>query len=309
MNPQRFGFIFHVGLYNYYAFDDMKSIAKRKIVNGSEWYYGRLIAGPYMPPSGSKLTKEYHQDNFGNSSYFDVELNITREKIQIWMDICKICGATYVLITSRHHDGYCLWNTSTTDRKSNIDLLQIFKEEAENRDIEFGFYYSWLEFGKSMTVKYFLDVCLPQVKELIEYNPKYFWFDGDWEIKQKSNYITMDRILEELIEREILFNNRLGKRNREWKIEPSFYVFEDRFIPEEYMENWQHITTIGVSWGFNKLQNETHYKTGKQLFDLHNKVRELGGSLLLNLATDHNGDIDDTELESLYDYYELVNKC
>lgn len=305
MNPGDIGFIFHVGLYNFYAFDDIKNVHKRKIMNGSEWYYGRLIAGNYMPPASHKETKQHHEEN-GYGDYFDAQLNIGRDSIEHWIDVCSLFGAKYVIITTRHHDGYCLWNTNTTKKKSIVDIIQIFTNEAKHRGIKVGFYYSWMEFGTPMTVDYFNSVCIPQVTELLEYEPDMFWFDGDWDIKQKSIYKTMDIFLQILTDRGISFNDRLGKikkENRPWTIEPSYRVFEDRHIPSGYTQNWQHINTIGVSWGYNKQQRGEHYKCGTELLELYNTITKKGGSLLLNIATDHNGAIDEYEDESLYQFY------
>lgn len=307
MDAGELGFIFHVGIYNYFAYDDLTGVSRRNIMNGSEWYYGRLTSGTFRPPAGSASTKKHHETHYHDVDYFDVKLNINRESIKDWLELCKELGATYVILTSRHHDGYCLWDTQTTTLKSKKDLVQIFKEEAELLDLKFGIYYSWLEFNRSMTIKYFNDVCVPQLLELIDYSPDMFWFDGDWEIKQKGNFKVMDDILEILVERGIRFNDRLGKRNK-YTIDPSYRVSEDRFIPEEFIENWQHINTIGLSWGYNKEQESKHYKSGQDLADLYIKVTELGGSLLLNIATDSDGNIDQNELQSLCELYEIINE-
>jgi alpha-L-fucosidase len=107
-------------------------------------------------------------------------------------------------------------------------------------------------------------------------------------------------ILEKLVENRILFNDRIGRRV--FSMEPSFRVFSDRFIPIEYTENWQHINTIGVSWGYNKEQSDKHYKSGQDLRNLVRRVTDLGGSILLNIATDETGRIDPREQEALYLY-------
>lgn len=303
MESGSLGFIFHVGLYNYFAYDDVRGVERRNIMNGSEWYYSRLNATGYRKPGGTEATKRHHAEQ--DVEYFDAPLNITRETICDWLEFCKNLGATYVIITSKHHDGYCLWPTSN-EHHSDVDIIQIFKEEAEKAELKFGIYYSWMEVDHSMTIDYFNSVCCEQINELIEYEPDFFWFDGDWEIKQKKNLATMDVILNKLHEKGITFNDRLGKRDS-YPVEPDFRVFSDRYIPKEPINNWQHINTIGVSWGYNKEQTKKHYKTGKQLTELYLQVTELGGSLCLNIATDHEGTVDPNELESLVEFYQIVN--
>jgi len=145
------GIIFHIGLYSVYGFDSVNSAKRRNIMNGSEWYIERLSVNEktFRPVSGWKETQEFHKKNFNNQNYYDAKLNITKKEIKKWMKTCK--NFKYVILTSKHHDGFCLWDTKTTDLKYNI--LDMFKKYAKKYDLVFGIYYSWLEFGKPFTVK------------------------------------------------------------------------------------------------------------------------------------------------------------
>ena len=272
---------------------------KRKIQNGSEWYYGRLIeSGTYRPISGHKTTKEHHLTNFGNGNYFDNIDKIIddKEKIKNWVKTCKNNGASYIILTSKHHDGVCLWNTNTTNKKSKLDILDIFKNECIENNIDFGFYYSWLEFGQPFSVNYFTHVCLPQIEELLKYNPKYMWFDGHWKITQKSIIKSISKIIETMKSGGILINDRIGGNNYE---QCDYRVFSDRYIPTEKLNiKWQHVNTIGYSWGYNKTQ-VTDYKTGEDIYKLYLQITDLGGELLLNIGPNQNGDIIDEELSVL----------
>jgi hypothetical protein len=211
-----YGIIIHYGLYSYYAYDDIKSAKRRLIQNGSEWYYGRLIEkGTYRPISGHVSTKENHKTEHYDCDYFDNLDKITddEEKIKHWVKICKKNGAS--ILTSKHHDGVCLWNTETTDKKSKIDICEIFKTECMLNNIEFGFYYSWLEFDKPFTVDYFTNICLPQINELLKYKPKYMWFDGHWKITQKSIIKSIGNLIQTMKDLGILINDRIGGKEFE----------------------------------------------------------------------------------------------
>lgn len=77
------GIIVHYGLYSIYAYDDITSAKRRKIQNGSEWYYPRLLeTGSFRPISGHVETQNYHCKYYENCDYFDQSqnLNPTRQK-------------------------------------------------------------------------------------------------------------------------------------------------------------------------------------------------------------------------------------
>lgn len=297
-------FIFHVGLYSFFGYDDIKSARRRSLKNGSEWFYERLRGRAYRPVSGSSETQQYHAVKYGAGyDYFRAPFLITRQNICNWLDLCVKCKATYVLITSKHHDGFCLWNTNTTSRKSSNDVVQIFKEEALNRGLYFGIYYSWYEFENSMTIDYFNRICLPQLRELITYSPSTIWFDGDWVIKTKAIISEIANICYYLRSNGISINDRITAENRGYA---SYHVGPDRFIPDTYMQNWQHITTIGLSWGYNSQQEPPDYKSGRDLYNLLNRVVSLGGTMLLNIGPRHDGTLDENELRSLLELSELL---
>lgn len=298
-----YGIIIHYGLYSYYGYDNVKSAMKRKIQNGSEWYYGRLIDNnKFRPISGSDFTKQYHFAKHNNINYFDNIDKITNDenKIKNWIRIAKQNKATYIILTSKHHDGVCLWNTNTDSKKSHLNLLEIFANECESENIDFGFYYSWFEFGKPFTLKYFEDYCVKQLNEIIEFGPKYLWFDGDWMITQKKIITEIKQnIIPNIKSKGIIINDRIGVKDNDYSL-CDYRVFEDRFIPNKKLNiKWQHINTIGYSWGFNKEQKEDDYKNGIEIYNLYKKVIELEGDFLINLGPDIDGNIIDKELEAI----------
>lgn len=297
MNPiPQLGMIFHIGLYSFFGYDDIKSARRRRVGNGSEWYLERLQERSYRPVSGSDNTQKNHLKYGINYNYFNAPFSVNRERISEWMDICVKCRATYVIITTRHHDGFCLWNTKTTNKKTQEDIVLIFKEEAEKRGLIFGIYYSWFEFLETMTIDYFTRICIPQINELLTYSPRMIWFDGSWKITQKMLLEYIRNMVIFLKNNGIVINDRIGESNKDVA---SFYVGSDRFIPSQPMNNWQHINTIGLSWGYNKEQEDCDYKSGRQLFELLKTVVFLGGNLLLNIGPKHDGFLDSHELRSL----------
>lgn len=297
-----FGIIIHYGLYSYYGYDDIQSAKKRRVQNGSEWYYGRLIdTNNFRPISGQSYTKKYHKEHFDGIDYFDNLDKIIGDenRVKNWVMFAKQNKASHIILTSKHHDGICLWNTQTKSRKSILDICKIFCDECKKENIDFGFYYSWFEFGKPFNVKYFNDFCVQQINELLLYHPKYMWFDGDWKITQKSIQHSIRNIAVNMKNRGIIINDRLGITDGDYSI-CDYRVFSDRYMPTEKIDiKWQHVNTVGYSWGYNKQQQGADYKNGKQLYELYNKTVEMGGEFLINIGPDSDGNIVKNEMEAI----------
>jgi len=316
------GVIFHFGIYSVTAFDSVDSARRRKTQNGSEWYLKRLRVEPgsYRPTSGWRETQEHHDKNHKGADYFDLAdgISVGKKDIDDWMDVCREIGASYAILTSRHHDGFCLWNTKTTESNScmrgpKIDIVKMFRDSALEHGLEFGIYYSWFEFERRFTVEYFDTVCVPQIQELINYQPTHWWFDGDWVITQQVILGKIDRLCEEIRSNigNVQINDRIcmGKRVSVPDY-CSYRVFSDRYMPaavgaEKPGCRWQHINTIGYSWGYNRQQKEGDHKTGTELFDLYQRVRQLGGEFLINIGPKGTGDISEYERHSLMDFAKI----
>lgn len=295
-----FGIIIHYGVYSHFAYDDIKSARRRRIQNGSEWYYGRLSeTGTFRPISGHQNTKTYHAQTHGDSDYFDsiCELTTNPDQVREWVRVAKSAGATSAVLTTRHHDGVCLWNTATTARKSEMDICRVFIDECRRLEITPGFYYSWFEFGAPFTVSYFRTVCLPQLNELMTYAPEIMWFDGDWKMTQKNVCAEVHALVERMLSRGIQVNDRTGKG-----APPAgcIRVFADRYIPSEPLDiAWQHVNTIGLSWGYNREQTPADFKSATDIRALMARVGSLGGRFLLNIGPMADGTICAEELACL----------
>jgi alpha-L-fucosidase len=299
------GAIVHYGLYSIYAYDDIESAKRRKISNGSEWYYLRLKSeNSFRPISGYKKTIEYHDKYFNNCNYFDQKenLNPSRKNISKFVKQCKTFGFKYIILTAKHHDGFCLFDTKTTENKSNIDICKIFAEECEKINIEHGFYYSWFENDLPFNLNYFNNYCLIQLEEILKLKPVYIWFDGEWKITQKSILNKINELCKEITKKGIKINDRIGKQeNYDYC---SYRVKTDRLIQTaNIIKDWQYVGTIGYSWGFNKYDD---YKDGKELYKIYTEVKNFDGSFLLNIGPREDFTICSGELQSLSDFFNVL---
>ncbi|AYV86301.1 MAG: hypothetical protein Solumvirus3_37 [Solumvirus sp.] len=326
------GVIFHWGLYSVPAFDDIKSAKRRKIQNGSEWYLKRLVEkGEYRPITGWKETQTYHQKHYGTKKYEDFAADFKAEKfysdsdvnagsVNEWMNTAKSIGATYVILTSKHHDGFCLWPTKTTNYNSmetgaKKDLLGIFRDAARRHGLKFGIYYSWSEFGFGVTKEYITKKMVPQVTELMTYNPDIWWFDGHWECKTKYSKDEISKLLDLMKTKNpnVEINDRVAdpkvKEDINYLGKSTYRVYGDREIPKVKPNvKWEHINTIGYSWGRNKEQNISHYKSAENLYKIYQDVRALNGNFLINIGPNSDGTICNEETNVLLKFGTLLKQ-
>ena len=152
-----------------------------------------------------------------------------------WANIIKESGAKYTVITTKHHDGFALWNSkygklnSLNSSKSKSDLLTPFVKEVRDRGLKLGLYYSlpdWsyedYTFHTNKIKRYniedqpkrwgkFLKFRDNQLNELKKrYNPDLWWFDGDWEQNAKEWGSENLKKLLQKNSHNVIFNSRLN---------------------------------------------------------------------------------------------------
>lgn len=307
----KFGIFIHWGVYSVPAFHLLSERKDKKIDNGSEWYLNRLNK-TFRVTKSDTATKEFHSQNFPNLSYYDFANHFTASKWNplYWVTLFKSVGAKYVIITSKHHDGFCLWPTKYSPNWNSFetgpkrDLIGELSQACKLQNLTFGVYYSWLQWQRGYSQKYLREIVKPQLSELMSYNPEIWWFDGDW-IGTPEQWDSFN-IVSALNKMGWICNDRLGKGTM-GKI-GNFLTCGDRKIPETLIpQKWEHCNTIGRSWGRNKQQELSDYKSVEELIRLLIEVITKGGNLLLNIAPDAEGIIDPIEEERLKGLGEWIN--
>lgn len=306
------GIIFHWGIYSVPGF--MKK--PKKDGNGTEWYLQRLLeTGRFRPISGFRETQEFHRTKYNDQDYYEFSNDFLYDtgSIEDWIAMCSGWGIQYVILTAKHHDGFCLWPTSTTQRNCRAsgpkkDIVLEFKNAARKYNLKFGVYYSWWEFGKSISKSYLNTVVGPQIEELEKYNPDLWWFDGHWEIKTAFSVTFISDILHRIKSSGCEVNDRVPNSKtlnfNELGEFSTFRVYEDRTIPSSTPTvPWESIQTVGNSWGINKYSNQ--YKSVEDLVEIYRKVKLYGGKLLLNIGPDEHGQLDSSEVEILHNFFQV----
>ncbi|MCO6475916.1 MAG: alpha-L-fucosidase [Phaeodactylibacter sp.] len=244
-----------------------------------------------------------------------------------WVRIAKGAGMKYIVITSKHHDGFCLWDSKATDydimdtSPFQRDILKELREACDKADIKLCFYHSIMDWhhpdaqGKDYGngnpngpdfAAYLENYLKPQLKELIEnYNPHVLWFDGEWihewtEEQGKDLYQYVRSL-----NPDIIINNRIGKgrqgmqgMNREPDDVGDFGTPEQEILDYGSVElDWESCMTMNDTWGFKK--NDHNWKSAKTL--IHNLVdiAAKGGNYLLNVGPTAEGLIPEASVERL----------
>ena len=285
-----YGMFIHFGLYS-----QLGGVWKGKQVAGyAEWIQGKanIDRDEY-----AGLAKAF------NPAGFDADL-IVRS--------AKEAGMTYLVITSKHHEGFCLWDSEYTDFDvantpfKGRDLLEELSQACKKHDIKYGLYYSIIDWnhpsqkrpselgkkgqpGQTRMVEgrkqEYVDYQKNQVLELIEkYDPAVLWFDGDW-----ANWWTMQDGIELYnairdASPHVIVNNRVAKRDG---FELDFVTQEQHHFKDTFPKHWEGCYTMNKSWGYKK--HDHKWKNAQTIYNKLRDINEKGGNLLLNVGPDGNG--------------------
>lgn len=228
-----------------------------------------------------------------------------------WVELIKKSGAKYLVITSKHGEGFCLWDTKTTYYKiTNTpfkrDIIKELSESCHRKNLKFGIYFSctdWHYDEKKAKVSY-PEYVEAQITELINNYGEVseFWFDGY--DKRLGNPFTKRMVsLIHKVQPTAVVNDR-GVKEIE-KCYGDFFTPE-RYIPDEIGKNVfiECCDAMGQkSWGYNK--NQIFWSTSELLQRL-SKSSSLGGNYLLNIEPRPDGKIREECVERMLEIGEWL---
>lgn len=299
----KFGIFIHWGPYSVPAYapvDEVQGIYEKY----AEHYENRLL-------QKNKLFHNHHTKTYGNQfTYQDFAPLFKAEYFNpdSWAQLFKDAGAKYVVLTSKHHDGFCLWPSEYSPKwnsyeiGSRRDLAGELTKAVRDNGLHMGFYYSLLEWNhplyKKETINTWVDQhMIPQMKELVcRYEPEIIFSDGEWDYKSdtlKSESFLAWLYNESPVKDVVVVNDRWGKETRsqhgDYYTTEYDLVHNDKGIGNKSKHPWEESRGIGTSHGFNQFETNKHYFSSKQLIDLLIDKVSNGGNLLLNVGPQANG--------------------
>lgn len=213
----------------------------------------------------------------------------------------KLAGAKYMVFTTKHHSGFCMWDTKTTDFKiTNTpygkDLLKSYVEGVRKAGLAVGFYYSPEDFkflyDNDITVQRG-DVVLDEQTQI-----KYDNLIREQTNELFSNYGKID----------VLFID--GEEYKEvckeeaWRLQPDLVITRGAIVsPEQKLPGiasntlWESCITMGTQWQYKPTHDQL--KTATHLIEILVETRAKGGNLLLNVGPHPDGYIADPEARRL----------
>lgn len=236
-----------------------------------------------------------------------------------WVDLIKNSGAKYAVITSKHHDGIALWNTTadkglstTKNTLAKRDVLTPFVSELKKSGLKTGIYYSLPDWShpnydiftrtekrydyKQNPERFqkFVDFYQYQLKEISQlYNPDLYWFDGDWEHSAQEWKAADTRKLLLAKNPRTIINARLTEQGD--------YDTPEQGIPMQSpsAKHWELCYTMNDSWGYQG--DDKNYKSSNQLIRTLVECISMGGNLLLDIGPKEDGTIPQEQVDILKD--------
>ncbi len=310
----KFGIFIHWGVYAVPAY--APTDAANVYAKYSEHYDNRLR-------TKTPAFTNYHARVYGDRvSYADFASQFRAEHFNPdqWADLFKKSGAKYIVLTSKHHDGYALWPSAFSPRwnsqflGSHRDLAGDLIEAVRKQGLHMGYYYSLLEwanplYSKETIGRWFTEMNFPQMKELVtRYKPDIVWTDGEWDYSDEE-LRSVDFLAwlynESPVKDTVVVNDRWGKKTR--GLHGGHYTTEYDLIhtgsalDTQFVHPWEECRGIGGSFGFNRFETTADYMTSAQCVETLVEKVSRGGNLLLNIGPQADGLIPVIMQERLLD--------
>lgn len=290
----KFGIFIHWGVYSVPAWGP-----KGKY---SEWYWNDM-----MNRDGE--TWKFHARTYGEQfRYQDFAPQFKAELFNPdqWAELFARSGAKYVVLTSKHHDGFCLWpsaqswNWNSVDVGPHRDLCGDLTRAVKARGLKMTFYYSLYEWFHPLyktDVKRYVDQhMLPQIKDLVQrYEPAMVWPDGEWEHPSdvwRSTEFLAWLFNESPVKDQVAVNDRWGKECR--GKHGGFYTTEYGGFTEGQIgagHKWEECRGMGASFGYNRNEDINDYRPAREMVHLLIDTVSKGGNLLLDIGPTADGRI------------------
>lgn len=221
-----------------------------------------------------------------------------RGSARAWAKLAKAAGMKYMVLTTKHHEGFCNFDTKLTDYNAvkqgpGYDIVRDYVEAARAEGMHVGFYYSLMDWhhpdGANCATdeaarKRFVEYTHGLIRELLTNYGKIdvLWYDVAWPLDAEGwESERMNKMIFEL-QPDIIVNNRN-------KLDGDFATPEQRIVAETNGRAWESCMTLNDSWGFQRADD--NWKTAKTVIRNLITCSRDGGNYLLNIGPKPDGSI------------------
>jgi alpha-L-fucosidase len=305
----KFGIFIHWGVYSVPAY---APVIPGKLAY-AEWYWNQMSEGRDNPKANGVETGTwaYHQKQYGAGYAYENFAPQFRAELfdpDQWADLFVRSGAKYVVLTSKHHEGFALWpskEASTTwgrpwnavETGPKRDLLGDLSDAVRRKGLRMGFYYSLYEWYNPLWLKdkprYVSEHMFPQFKDVVtRYKPSIIFSDGEWEqtsAEWRSPELLAWLFNESPVKDDVVVNDRWGSDTRHKH--GGYWTTEYTPGMSGMDHPWEESRGMGFSYGYNRAEKLEDYHTGRELVIILADIVSRGGNLLLDIGPNADGTI------------------
>ncbi len=223
-----------------------------------------------------------------------------------WAKLAKQAGQKYMVMTSKHHEGFCNFDTKLTNycapkQGPGRDLVREYAEAARAEGLRFGFYYSLMDWhhpdgarcaANEDARKHFVDYTHGLIRELLTNYGKVdvLWYDVSWPLdargweSERMNKMVFD------LQPDIIVNNRNA-------LPGDFSTPEQKIVADQPGRAWESCMTLNESWGYHHADDA--WKTPKTIVRNLVSCAHDAGNYLLNIGPKPDGSIPEESVRVL----------
>lgn len=300
----KLGIFIHWGLYSVPAYASKEGYG--------EWFYRGLMQ---KVPERTRIMS-YYADT--TKPVFDQYKELTKFwhaelwNPADWAQMFEDAGAKYVVLVTKHHDGYCLWDSQFQPEWNSVvsgpgrNIVEELTTAVRDKGLRMGFYYSLPEWSNPRHIwmvdpdneigDYVDNYMVPQFKELVgRYKPDLLFSDGDW--NNTAEQLRSQELISwyyNTVGKDAIVNNRWGNGTKHGFLTPEYSAgIANTEVP------WAECRGFGRSFGLNRNEDLDNYMTDKELIQHFVELVAHGGGMTLNVGPYADGTIPLIQQERL----------
>ncbi len=320
----KFGIFIHWGVYSVPSY---APIVPGKLAY-AEWYWNAMENGRKGSTKPIEAgTWAYHKQQYGDDFHYQNFASQFRAELfkpDQWADVFARSGAKYVVLTSKHHEGFTLWPNAhasaswgrpwnAVETGPRRDVLGDLTTAVRDKGLKMGYYYSLYEWFNPLWLhdkpKFIKDHLFPQFKDLVtKYKPALIFSDGEWDLPSeewKSPELLAWLFNESPVKDDVVINDRWGKETRHKH--GGYYTTEYTAGMSDAGHDWEESRGMGASYGYNRAERIANYNSSRSLLIMLADIVSRGGNFLLDIGPDGDGTIPVVMEQRLLDIGSWLN--